>query len=127
MRVIRGQDLKYVPASHESPTAPGVLKKVLFKAEDLIPGPVQMVNWALLPKGSSFRAHFHEDMQEIFVIIKGIARITVGDLSASLHSGDAVLVPPLAVHTMHNEGESDVEYLVVGISQGKDGKTKVVR
>ena len=89
-------------------------------------GTVQMVNWARLPVGRSFAAHFHEDMQEIFIIVHGVARMVVGEETAVLQRGDVVLVDVREIHQMWNDGEEDVEYVVVGISSGKGGRTVVV-
>jgi mannose-6-phosphate isomerase-like protein (cupin superfamily) len=77
MQVIRSSTLKYIPASHENPDKPGVLKKILLGKEDVINGKVQMINWALLPVGNAFERHYHEDMQEVFIIVRGMAKITV--------------------------------------------------
>ena len=126
MHIIRGNDIDYIPASHERPDEPGVLKKVLVQAADLIDGRVQMINWALLPAGNSFQAHYHEDMQEIFILVQGSTQISIEDESAELNTGDAVFVPVAAVHTMHNSHAEDAAYIAIGITQGQGGKTVVV-
>jgi mannose-6-phosphate isomerase-like protein (cupin superfamily) len=126
MKLIRSADLSFLPAGHEDPNSPGVWKKVLFQKADLQAGRVQMVNWARLPVGSAFAPHYHEDMQEFFVIVQGTAEITVGAQTAMLGRGDALLIDAREVHVMCNVGEQDVEYLAVGISSGQDGKTVVV-
>ena len=119
-------DNQFVPASHEDPSRPGVLKRVLAMKEELLDGRVQMINWARLPVGSSFRLHYHEDMEETFILTRGEAMMTVNGQSIQMHSGDAVIVAPLEQHEMTNSGAEDVEYIVVGISLGKNGKTVVV-
>ena len=126
MHIVRSESLDFVPASHECKDSPGVLKKVLFTHHDLIKGRVQMVNWALLPEGKTFAPHYHEDMQEIFIMVNGHAELTIDGESAPLAPGDAVVVPIRCVHTMKNRGKGDVAYIVVGISTGKQGKTVVV-
>ncbi len=126
MRIVRSTDVKWVPASHEDPHSPGVFRKILLKRDDLIEGFVQMINWALLPAGGSFRAHFHEDMQEIFVMVKGNAKIRVDKEAAVLRQGDAVVIPAGGVHKMENIGSEDVEYVVIGISERKGGATVLV-
>jgi mannose-6-phosphate isomerase-like protein (cupin superfamily) len=118
--------LRYIPASHEKPDAPAVLKKILLKKDDLVDGRVQMINWALLPVGNAFERHYHQDMLEVFIIVRGTARITVEQETETLCPGDAVVVPAGSIHTMENRGQNDVEYVVVGISTGKGGKTIVV-
>lgn len=126
MQVIRGSELAFVAASHEKPDQPGVLKKVLGTRPDFVAGQVQMLNWSLCPKRSSFRLHYHEDMQEIFVIINGAVEMEVEREKVLLSAGDAVFVEPREVHKMTNICDEDVAYLVFGIARGKNGKTVVV-
>jgi mannose-6-phosphate isomerase-like protein (cupin superfamily) len=123
MKIFRLGDLDWIPASHESPQPPSVWKKVLLQKADLLEGLVQMVNWCRMEPEKAFRAHYHEDMEEIFIILKGRAKILVQGKEAGIAEGEAVVIPPREVHEMKNVGEKDPEYLVVGISQGKGGKT----
>jgi mannose-6-phosphate isomerase-like protein (cupin superfamily) len=126
MKTIRSLDRPFVPASHENPLSPGVWKRVLLQKAELQPGTVQMVNWAKLPAGKTFAPHYHEDMQEIFVMIQGATEITVGAETAVLRRGDAIVIDPLEVHQMWNRGPEDAEYLALGISAGRGGRTVVV-
>jgi len=126
MHIIKGNMIDYVPASHERSDDPGVLKKVLVQAADLIDGKVQMINWALLPAGKSFQAHYHEDMQEIFILVQGRTQINIEGETAELNIGDAVFIPVSAVHTMHNLHSEDAAYIAIGITSGQGGKTVVV-
>jgi mannose-6-phosphate isomerase-like protein (cupin superfamily) len=126
MQVISFDSQSYVPAGHENPQNPGVWKKVLFRREDLQVGVVQMVNWARLPIGSSFSPHYHEDMQEVFVIFQGVARLVVDGESVTLRRGDAVRIEPNEVHQMWNVGSEDVEYMAMGITTCSGGQTVVV-
>jgi mannose-6-phosphate isomerase-like protein (cupin superfamily) len=123
MKIIRLKDLAWVPASHEDPKAAGVLKKVLLQKSDFIEGRPQMINWCALKVGMSFRPHYHEDLEEIFIVLKGNARIRLGDKQAELGRGEAVVVPPPLIHEMENVGDEEVEYIVVGVSGGKGGRT----
>lgn len=125
MQIIRGDKIEFTPASHEDRDNPGVLKRVLATKHDLIVGKVQMVNWALLPVGKSFQRHYHEDMQEIFVIVDGSVEVNVNGQTNRLERGDAILVDPREVHQMTNIGDKDVHYVVFGISTGDGGKTVV--
>lgn len=126
MKIVRSGKLDYVPASHEHPDDPGCVKKVLLTKEDLVAGRVQMVNWSKLPGGKSFEKHYHEDMEEVFVILSGRARITVNGEEAPLDKGDAVVIPIGKVHQMANLGSEDVEYLAMGVALGTGGRTIVV-
>jgi mannose-6-phosphate isomerase-like protein (cupin superfamily) len=126
MKIIRLKDLEFVPAGHEDPKSPGVLIKTLLKKGDLLPGQLQMVNWAKLGIGNSFRPHYHQDMEEIFIILKGKARIHIQEEEAELGKEEVVVIPMGQVHKMKNIGVEEVEYIVIGISQGKGGKTVVI-
>lgn len=126
MLIIRNKDLSYIPASHEDQSNPEVWKKVLFQKDDLIDGRIQMINWAKLPVGNSFQAHYHEDMDEIFIILNGRTKIKINDEEAELEPGDAVVTPRKQIHKMTNICEEDVLYVVIGISLQAGGKTVVV-
>ena len=125
MKILRSKDIESIAASHEDVISPGVYKKVILEKTDFIEGRIQMVNWAFLPKGKSFKSHYHEDMQEVFIIIKGHVRIIVGNEQVELCKGDTVVVPVRSVHMMENIGKADVEYIVIGVSKGTGGKTIV--
>jgi mannose-6-phosphate isomerase-like protein (cupin superfamily) len=62
-------------------------------------------------------------MEEIFLILKGKARVRIGEATAEIKSQEAVVIPPREVHEMENVGEEELEYLAIGISQGRGGKT----
>ena len=126
MRIIRGASLPAVPASHEDPTRPGVLKQVLAKKGELLHGHVQMINWATLPARASFRAHFHEDMQEVFIILSGTSEMRTEKAVATLGAGDCAVIDPREIHEMRNVGAEQVTYIVIGISSEQGGKTIVV-
>jgi len=126
MKFLRSKDIEIIAASHEDLRSPGVYKKIILEKADFIEGRIQMVNWAFLPKGKSFRSHYHEDMQEVFIIIKGHVRIIVDNEQEELCKGDMVVIPVGSVHMMENIGKVGVEYIVIGVSKGTGGKTIVV-
>lgn len=126
MKIIRLAQIKRVPASHEDPAEPGVLKQIFLKRDDLMPGRIQMINWSTLLPGKSFRAHYHEAMDEVFIILNGEVEITVGKETARLERGDAVVIPEGAVHVMKNLTDKEVPYIALGIAQKEGGKTVTV-
>lgn len=125
MKLVRGTDLTFEPASHEDKDNPGVYKKVLFKRDDLIQGVIQMVNWSMMPVGGTFQNHYHESLVEVFVITKGAVKGKVDDTEIELQKGDALRVDKGERHTMTNITDDEVEYVVFGISDG-EGKTVIV-
>ena len=126
MKIIRSKDFDFIPASHEDHKDPGVLKKVLLEKNDIVNGRIQMINWAKLLPNKEFVAHYHEDMEEIFIILNGQAKFIIDDEIETVGKGDIVVVPIKGVHSMKNETDQGLEYIVMGVATGKDGKTVVV-
>lgn len=123
MHIIRFKDKEYIPSSHEDFETPGVLKKILIKREDLINGQLQMINRARLLPGRSFNKHYHEDMEEIFIMLNGKVKIIVDNEEDYLQEGDTIIVPVGKTHQMINETDKDIYYLAIGVSTDKKGKT----
>jgi mannose-6-phosphate isomerase-like protein (cupin superfamily) len=123
MKIIRFKDLKFVPASHEDPKNPAVVKKVLLTVNDLSKARIQMINWCKLPPKKTFTPHLHESMKEIYIILSGKAKIKIGNQKAILKKGDLVIIPEGKTHFMTNISPKNVEYLAMGITWGLTGKT----
>ena len=126
MKIIKTEELKYMPASHEDSQNPASLKKILFKKNDLSGKWVQMINWCLLNPNQCFKAHYHESMEEIFIIIKGEVQITAGEREEVLKQGDAVIIKPKEVHTMKNLTDKQVYYLAIGLPLKEGGVSVVI-
>src|SRR3989338_7009392 len=110
--------IKKLPASHENPSSPGCLKKIIFAKNDFPKGyQPQMINWATIPKGRQFQPHYHQDMMEFFIIIKGKVRMRAGNKYFTVKAGETIMVAPKEVHSMKNTGHRDVEYYVFGLSR----------
>lgn len=126
MKFVAATASSFVPASHEDPKSPGVLKRVIATDKVLQAGQVRMLNWASLPVGSSFRSHYHQDMQEVFVLLSGQVIMNVDGHAVAMSPGDTVIVEPAEVHSMRNDSDVPAEYIVFGISSGEGGETVVV-
>ena len=131
MKIVRFNDLDFIPASHEDPKDPGALKKVLLKREDLPAGRIQMINWAKIPIGKNFAPHYHESMVEVFIIMTGKVKVKIsakggpasGWDEAILEKGDMVVALEKQIHTMTNIGSEDVDYFAMGIATSEGGKS----
>ena len=127
MKKFSVKDLEYIPAGHEDVNNPGVLKKVMFTVNDVkIEGTIQMVNWSKMAIGIKFSRHYHEYMDEVFIIISGKAEIEVGEEKAILEATDAIYLPQRVEHEMENVGTEDLYYIAMGIVTAPGGKTVVV-
>ena len=127
MKKLSIKNLEFIPAGHENPQNPGVLKKVIFTVNDVkIEGVVQVVNWARMETGKSFARHYHEYMDEIFIILSGKAEIKIDKESSLLEATDTVYIPQRAEHEMKNIEAGNLEYIAIGIVNKPGGKTIVV-
>lgn len=73
----------------------------------------------------SLQYHFHR--AEHWIVVKGMATVTVGDERMVLGPCQQVFIPQGAVHRLENEGESDVEIIEVqyGAYLGEDDIVRV--
>ncbi|MCS7235026.1 MAG: dimethylsulfonioproprionate lyase family protein [Armatimonadota bacterium] len=62
--------------------------------------------------GGGIPRHAHEN-EEVYVILKGIARMSVGDRSFEVTEGTAVYLPPNVPHELTNPGQEDVILMFV--------------
>ena len=137
MKIVRFNDLKFIPASHEDPKDPGALKKILLKRKDLPAGRIQMINWARIPVGKKFEPHYHESMIEVFIMISGKVKAKISakggpasgwdDEEAVLEKGDMVIAMEGQIHTFENLGKEDVDYFAMGIATAEGGKSVSAR
>jgi mannose-6-phosphate isomerase-like protein (cupin superfamily) len=127
MNILNISKLPKIPASHEDPDNPGVWKKIIFTYHDLLADShIQMINMAILPPNKSFRSHMHEDLEEIFIMVKGWVIMNIDGNKAILHKDDAILIPPGAVHKMENISKTEANYIVIGVTKEGKGKTLVL-
>lgn len=123
MKIVRFKDLEFIPASHEDPKDPGALKKILLQRKDLPPGRIQMINWARIPIGKTFKPHYHESMIEVFIIISGKVKAKIDNEEAILEKGDMVIAMEKQVHTFENISNEPVNYFAMGMVTEEGGKT----
>lgn len=66
---------------------------------------------ARLPPGGRTTPHYHPQTEEIYYILEGTARMTIGEETCEVEPGDAIAIPPGAVHTITNDGEVTLKFL----------------
>ena len=123
------QDVKKfsIKDSEPIPTGPGVEKKVILTIDDVrIEGTIQMINWARIEVGKRIALHYHESMDEIFIVLSGKAEIEIDNESILIEATDTVYIPQKAKHEMKNIGTEPMEFLAIGIVKEAGGKTVVV-
>lgn len=67
----------------------------------------------VLPPGAAVGRHHHTETEEIYYILKGTGRMTVGAEVCEVEAGDAVFIPRGNPHTLENTGEAPMTILLV--------------
>ena len=117
MKKINQEDLEWEPATHEDPTDPGVLKKVIVKHTSVNPkSKLMMVNLCKVPVGKTHIAHSHQTMEEIFYFTEGEGEVRIGEEIESVRAGDRVIVPAIQEHKVKNTGKIELKYIGLGIA-----------
>lgn len=66
---------------------------------------------ARLPSGQSTTAHHHVKTEEIYYVLEGRGRMRIGSETVEVGPGDAVAIPPGALHQMTNLGPGVLKFL----------------
>jgi mannose-6-phosphate isomerase-like protein (cupin superfamily) len=67
----------------------------------------------VLPAGAAVGRHHHLKTEEIYYILKGTGRMTVGDDVREVGAGDAIFIPRGHTHTLENTGTEPMTILLV--------------
>ena len=66
---------------------------------------------ATLPPGARTEPHVHPRTEEIYYILRGAGRMTVGAERQEVGPGDGILIPPGTCHTIQNVGQEPLVFL----------------
>jgi mannose-6-phosphate isomerase-like protein (cupin superfamily) len=66
---------------------------------------------ARLAPGAATAPHFHLQTEEIYYILSGTGRMRIGEEQRDVGPGDAIAIPPRAIHTIANIGTSPLVFL----------------
>lgn len=66
---------------------------------------------AKLPAGAATAPHHHVKTEEIYYVLEGHALMRVGEESREVGAGDAIAIPPGAVHQITNTGDGALKFL----------------
>ena len=66
---------------------------------------------ATLAPGARTEPHAHPRAEEIYYVLQGIGRMTVGTEERDVGRGDGVLIPPGTRHTIQNIGAEPLVFL----------------
>jgi mannose-6-phosphate isomerase-like protein (cupin superfamily) len=66
---------------------------------------------AIIPPGQTTHCHRHARSEEIYYILQGEGRVTVGSDVQPVDTGDAVAIPRGTWHRIANTGQGDLVFL----------------
>lgn len=66
---------------------------------------------ARLAPGGSTTAHYHARTEEVYYILAGRGRMRVDGEEREVRPGDAIAIPPGAIHTIANTGHETLTFL----------------
>ena len=70
-----------------------------------------MYAMVVIPPGKSTPLHAHPETEESYYILKGQARMALGEEEAIIGPGQIVLIPAPKPHKIINVGQEDLEFL----------------
>jgi len=86
----------------------GVQHRVLLPREETECTEVVLEKY---PPGVEFPLNSHEEMEQLYYILRGRGLMTIDDEQAEVKMGDLVLIPRRAQHAIKNIGEEEMSYL----------------
>src|SRR4030095_13429691 len=66
---------------------------------------------ARLPPGGQTTPHYHPRTEEIYYLLEGSGRMQIGAETRDVAAGDAIAIPPGAIHTITNTGAGTLKFL----------------
>ena len=72
---------------------------------------LQSLAEARLPVGASTQEHYHAKTEEIYFITAGSGRMRIEGEAKEVKAGDAIAIPPGAVHQIRNTGVEPLIFL----------------
>ena len=66
---------------------------------------------ARLPAGASTTKHYHPKAEEIYYLLEGTALMEIDGVKKPAGPGDAIAIPPGAVHQITNTGGTTLRFL----------------
>ncbi len=79
-----------------------------FKPEETPSGKFT-VGYAILYPGCRTNGHTHDDVEEIYHIVRGSGNMTIGDSTFEIKQGDTFVVPLHKFHSTENTGNTPIE------------------
>jgi len=64
--------------------------------------------------GGTNQIHVHDDIEQVYIVLRGRGVVQVGDEKAEVRAGDAIFLPAKIPHGFVNTGEKPAILLLIG-------------
>lgn len=92
-----------------------ILFRRLFEASQF-EGPWNFVDYAVVPPGASIGRHTHGSDEELYLILEGQGRMTLGERELDVRAGHVIINPRGGTHGLVNRSNQAVRLFVVEIA-----------
>jgi mannose-6-phosphate isomerase-like protein (cupin superfamily) len=79
-----------------------------------------------LPPGGASLFHYHPIAEESYYILRGRAKVRLGDEETIISAGHSVLIKPPTPHQISNAGDTELEFLAVCVPAWEISNTVVI-
>lgn len=69
--------------------------------------------------------HYHERAWQFFYILSGSGTINIDGSNIELNKNDSIEVPPLAVHQLYNDSNTDLQFLIISKPNSYNDRVEV--
>jgi mannose-6-phosphate isomerase-like protein (cupin superfamily) len=83
-------------------------------------GPVNFVDYAVLPPGTSIGIHTHGKDEEIYLVLEGEGVMHLDGKEFPVRPGHVILNGPGGTHGLENTGDEVLKLYVIEVRLGKD-------
>jgi len=71
------------------------------------------VTWIEVPATTEQELHSHEEAEQVYVVVRGVAELSAAGDTDSREPGDLALIPPASDHVIANRGDDVLALLSV--------------
>ena len=91
----------------------------------LVKSPELSIIQELVPAGGAEVRHYHQQAQQFFYVLSGIASLEVDGVISQLVPGQGLHVPAGSAHRLANEGPEALEFIVVSVPMAQGDRVLV--
>jgi mannose-6-phosphate isomerase-like protein (cupin superfamily) len=84
------------------------------------------IDQLLIPPGSSVGPIQEPDMSEVYYVLAGDGKVTIGSETAPVHTGDAIPVRLNETRSFTNSGDRPLEFMIVGVARDMAAKKSLM-